>query len=400
MLALGIISPVLPGLIVQFEDGDVSRAAHVVGWFGFVWATMQFFAAPVLGVLSDRFGRRPIILLSMAGMGLDYILMGFAPSLAWLFIGRIISGLTSATHPVAAAYIADVTPPEQRSARFGILGASFGLGFVIGPAIGGLLGSIDLRLPFWGAAALCLANAAFGMFVLPESLPREQRVPFTWKRANPFGALTLLRSHPELKGLSASTILITFAHAALPNVIVLYMGLRYGWGERTIGLAITAIGASSAFVGLILVGAVVKRFGDRATLLAGLGFGAAGFLLYSFAHRSEIFILGIGVMSLWGLANGPLQTFMSRRVGPHEQGQLQGAITSLRGITGMIGPPFFGWVFAVSIDPQATVHLPGAAFFIAALVLAAACLLTARITRRATSNPSSSNHPAPPPEVL
>jgi DHA1 family tetracycline resistance protein-like MFS transporter len=381
MLALGIISPVLPGLIVEFEGGNVSDAAKVVGWFGFVWATMQFFAAPVLGVLSDRFGRRPVILLSMAGMGLDYILMGVAPSLAWLLVGRIISGLTSATHPVAAAYIADVTPPEQRSARFGILGASFGLGFVIGPAIGGLLGSIDLRLPFWGAAALCLANAAFGVFVLPESLPLAQRVPFTWRRANPFGALALLRSHPELKGLSVSTILITFAHAALPNVIVLYMGLRYGWGERAIGLAITAIGASSAVVGLLLIGPVVKRLGDRATLLAGLAFGAAGFLFYAFAARAELFVVGIAVMSLWGLANGPLQTFMSRRVGAHEQGQLQGAITSLRGITGMIGPPFFGWVFALSIDPAAPLHLPGAAFFIAALTLAAACLLTARITR-------------------
>lgn len=381
MLALGIISPVLPGLIVEFEGGDISRAAQVTGWFGFIWAAMQFFAAPALGSLSDRFGRRPVILLSLAGMGLDYVLMALAPSLGWLLVGRIISGVTSATFPVANAYVADVTPPENRSARFGILGAAFGLGFVIGPAIGGLLGEIDLRLPFWGAAVLCLANALYGVFVLPESLPPERRAPVSWRRANPFGALTLLRTHPELSGLSLVTVLNAFAHASLPNLIVLYMAFRYHWNERAIGLAITGIGASSAIVGLGLVGPIVRKLGDRRTLLLGLGFGVASFAVYGWAYRWEWFVAGIAIMSMWGLANAPLQTLMTRRVDATEQGQLQGAITGLRGITGMIGPPFFGWIFSISTAQNSSVHFPGSAYFIAAFALAASYLVVVRVTR-------------------
>lgn len=381
MLALGIVTPVLPGLILEFEGGDVSRAAHITGVFGFIWALMQFFASPALGVLSDRFGRRPVILLSLAGLGLDYILMALAPSLAWLVVGRIISGITSATYPVAAAYVSDISPVEQRSARFGILSASFGLGFVIGPAIGGLLGGIDLRLPFWGSAVLCLVTTLCGFFVLPESLSRESRAPFSWQRANPFGALALLRSHRELTGLSWVAGLTAFAHAALPNLIVLYMGLRYGWGERAIGLAITAIGATSAVVGLWGVGFSVKKLGERRTLLLGLAAPTLGFLVYAFAFRAEIFIAGIGIMALWGLSNAPLQTLMTRRVSSSEQGQLQGAITGLRCVAGMIGPLFFGWVFAESVDAQSRLHFPGASFFIAALVFAAATLLAARVTR-------------------
>lgn len=381
MLALGIITPVLPGLIVEFEGGDVSKAAQVTGWFGFIWAAMQFFAAPALGSLSDRFGRRPVILLSMAGMGLDYILMALAPSLGWLLVGRIISGVTSATFPVANAYVADVTPAENRSARYGILGAAFGLGFVIGPAIGGLLGGIDLRLPFWGAAALCLANALYGVVVLPESLPRGRRAAFTWHRANPFSALGLLRTHRELSGLSVATVLNAFAHASLPNLIVLYMAFRYHWNERAIGLAITAIGASSAIVGLGLVGPIVRKIGDRRTLLAGHIAGAVSFAVYGFADRWEWFVAGIVMMSLWGLANAPLQTLMTCRVAPTEQGQLQGAVTGLRGITGMIGPLFFGWIFSLSIEPDSTIHLPGAPYFIAALALAASYVVVVRVTR-------------------
>lgn len=381
MLALGIISPVLPGLILEFEGGDLSRTARVAGWFSFIWSLMQFFAAPLLGVLSDRFGRRPVVLLSLTGLGLDYVLMAVAPSLSWLLIGRIISGITSATYPVAAAYVSDVTPPEQRSARYGILSASFGLGFVIGPAVGGFLGDIDLRLPFWGAAVLCLGNALYGWFVLPESLPPENRARFSWMRANPFGALALLRSHRDLAGLAVVVGLTSFAHAALPNLLVLYMGHRYGWGEQAIGLAVTGIGASAAVVGLWGVGLSVRKAGERATLLLGIAAGTLGFLIYAFAFRPGIFIAGIGAMALWGLANAPLQTFMSRRVSPSEQGQLQGALSGLRCLTGMPGPVFFGWVFSVSVVPDATLHFPGASFFVAGLILGAAGLIAARVTR-------------------
>lgn len=380
MLALGIIAPVLPGLIVGFEGGDMERAARMTGWFGFIFAAMQFVAAPVLGVLSDRFGRRPILLLSLTGLGLDYILMALAPSIGWLFVGRIISGVTAATYPIATAYVADVTPVEQRAARFGLLGASFGLGFVIGPAVGGLLGSIDLRLPFWGAAALTLANAAYGLFILPESLPREKRATFHWRRANPIGALALLRTHPELFGLAAASVLMAFAHESLPNVIVLYMTERYGWSEAQIGLAIATIGASSAIVAGLLVGPLARRFGDRRTMLFGLVCGVMGFLIYATAARGAWFIVGIPVMSLWGLANPAVQSLMSRRVAAAEQGQLQGAVNSLRGITGMIGPLFFAAVFAAGIDRDARIQIPGAPFFIASLSLLAACAIAWRVT--------------------
>lgn len=381
MLALGIIAPVLPGLILEFEGGDISRAAQVAGWFSFIWSLMQFFAAPMLGVLSDRYGRRPVILVSLLGLGLDYVLMAVAPSLGWLLVGRIISGITSATHAVAAAYIADVTPEEQRSARFGILSASFGLGFVIGPAVGGFLGSIDLRLPFWGSAVLCLGNALYGFMALPESLPPENRAPFSWHRANPFGALALLRSHPELSGLSWVVGLTSFAHAALPNLLVLYMGYRYGWGESAVGLAVTAIGATAAIVGLWLVGFSVKRLGERRTLLLGLAAPTLGFLIYAFAYRAELFIAGIGVMALWGLSNAPLQTLMTRRVSPSEQGQLQGALTGLRCLTGMPGPLVFGWIFSQCVGPAAPVNFPGASFFVASVILGFSAVVAARVTR-------------------
>ncbi len=382
MLALGIVTPVLPGLILEFEGGDLPRAAQLAGWFSFVWLLMQFFAAPVLGVLSDRFGRRPVILLSLAGLGLDYVLMAVAPSVGWLLLGRLVSGASSATHAVAAAYVADVTPPAERSARFGILSASFGLGFVIGPALGGLLGSVDLRLPFWAAAALCLANAIYGLAVLPESLAKEHRTAFSWRRANPFGALALLRSHPELAGLAVVAALGSFAHAALPNLIVLYMGHRYGWGDAAVGLAVTAIGLTAAVVGLGLVRTCVVRFGDRGTLLIGLAGGTAGFLIYAFAWRPELFAAGIAVMSLWGLAHAPHQTLMTRRVAPSEQGQLQGALTSLRCLAGMPGPLFFGWVFGLGVAGAPPGRFPGAAFLLAALLLASSGWLAARCSRR------------------
>lgn len=381
MLALGIIAPVLPGLILEFEGGDLTLAARVTGWFGFIWSLAQFLAAPVLGFLSDRFGRRPILLLSLVGLGFDYLVMALAPTLGWLFVGRVLSGVTSATHAVAAAYVSDVTPPAERSARFGLLSASFGLGFVIGPAIGGFLGQIDLRLPFLASAALCLGNALFGLVVLPESLAREHRAVFAWPRLNPLAAFALLRSHRELLGLSVVVALTSFAHAALPNLIVLYMGHRYGWGEAAIGVAVTAIGATAALVGLWLVRLSVNQLGERGTLLLGLGSGVAGFLLYACAYRAELFMAGIGVMALWGLAHAPLQTLMTHRVGVSEQGRLQGAVTSLRCLAGMPGPLIFGWVFSVSVGPGAPVPFPGASFLLAALVLVPAVLLAARITR-------------------
>jgi DHA1 family tetracycline resistance protein-like MFS transporter len=242
MFALGLIMPILPKLVESFLDNDTASAARVFGLFGTVWAAMQFFFSPILGGLSDRFGRRPVVLLSNLGLGLDYVLMALAPSLSWLFVGRVISGITAANVSTAFAYIADVTPPEQRAAVFGKIGVAFGAGFILGPAIGGLLGGMDPRLPFRVAASLSFTNTLYGWLILPESLPPERRVPFRWKNANPLGALHLLRSNRVLGGLSVVNFIAQLAHVVLPSTFVLYATFRYGWDATTVGLTLAMVG--------------------------------------------------------------------------------------------------------------------------------------------------------------
>ena len=381
MLALGMIVPVLPHLVVHFLGGDTARAAAIYGLFGTVWALMQLLFSPVLGALSDRYGRRPVILVSNFGLGLDYVLMALAPTLAWLFVGRMISGITAASFATAGAYIADVAPPEKRAAGFGMLGAAFGLGFVLGPALGGVLGAVGPRLPFWVAAGLSLLNAMYGLFVLPESLPRDRRAAFAWRRANPIGSLALLRSHPELVGLGTVTFLRSLAHAALPSTFVLYAGYRYGWDERTVGLTLAGMGVCGMVVSGGLVGPTVTRFGERAVLIAGLLFGTAGFAVYGLAATGTGALLGIPLQALWGLSTPAAQGLMTRRVKPTEQGQLQGAQSSLMGIAGLIGPILFTLTFATFIGTRSEWHLPGAPFLLAALLLAAAVVLAWRVTR-------------------
>jgi MFS transporter, DHA1 family, tetracycline resistance protein len=380
MLALGMIVPILPRLVIDFVDGNHALAADVYGWFGSVWALMQFLFSPVQGSLSDRFGRRPVILASNIGLGLDYILMALAPSLVWLFVGRVISGMTAASFSVANAYIADVTPPELRAARYGMIGAAFGAGFIIGPALGGLLGSDDPRLPFWVAAGFSLVNAAYGVFVLPESLPLSKRAPFSWRRANPLGSLTLLRSHRELFGLASASFLNSLAHAALPSVTVLYMTFRYGWDARMIGFSMTFIGACALVVQGGLIGRFVAHFGDRAALITGLAFGVAGFAAFGLAWTGTLFWIGIPILALWGLGGAAIQALMTKRVSAHEQGQLQGANASLMGIANMIGPIFFTVTYARAITSSFGPWLSGAPFLLAAAFLTAAMIIGARVT--------------------
>ena len=382
MFALGMIIPVLPHLIEDFLGGDTAGAAKVYGVFGTVWALMQFLSMPVVGALSDRFGRRRVVLLSNLGLGLDYVLMALAPNLWWLFVGRVISGMTAASVSTGMAYIADVTPPEKRSTAFGKVGVAFGLGFVLGPALGGLLGSVDPRLPFWVAAALSLANAAYGYFILPESLPPERRRAFQWRRANPVGSLALLRRHPELSGLAGVVFLSNLAHVALPATFVLYAAYRYGWQERDVGLVMAGVGICSALVQGALVGPTVRRFGERRALLVGLACGAVGFLGYGLAPTGLLFLAAVPVVALWGLASPAAQGIMSRHIGPMEQGALQGATGSLMGIATMIGPGLFAGIFAYSIGAGTRWHAPGAAFVLASLLLAAGALLAARTTAR------------------
>ncbi|MFZ0072834.1 MAG: TCR/Tet family MFS transporter, partial [Xanthobacteraceae bacterium] len=371
---------ILPRLVIDFVDGNHALAADVYGWFGSVWALMQFLFSPVQGSLSDRFGRRPVILASNIGLGLDYILMALAPSLVWLFVGRVISGVTAASFSVANAYIADVTPPELRAARYGMIGAAFGAGFIIGPALGGLLGSDDPRLPFWVAAGFSLVNAAYGVFVLPESLPLSKRAPFSWRRANPLGSLTLLRSHRELFGLASASFLNSLAHAALPSVTVLYMTFRYGWDARMIGFSMTFIGACALVVQGGLIGRFVAHFGDRAALITGLAFGVAGFAAFGLAWTGTLFWIGIPILALWGLGGAAIQALMTKRVSAHEQGQLQGANASLMGIANMIGPIFFTVTYARAITSSFGPWLSGAPFLLAAAFLTAAMIIGARVT--------------------
>jgi DHA1 family tetracycline resistance protein-like MFS transporter len=381
VLSFGIIIPVLPKLVEDFMSGDTAQAASIYGLMGTAWALMQFFCSPIQGALSDRFGRRPVVLLSNVGLGLDYIFMALAPNVAWLFVGRMISGIASSSFSTAGAYIADVTPPEKRAAAFGMIGAAFGLGFILGPAVGGLLGVIDPRLPFWGAAATSLVNACYGFFVLPESLPREKRMSFAWKRANPVGSLKLLRSHRELFSLAAVVFLGYLGHAVLPSVAVLYVGYRYEWDTKAVGFMLAGAGVSALIVQGLLMRPLTARFGERKTLLAGLLSGALGFAVYGVATDGWIYCAGIPIMAFWGLAGPSAQSFMSRRVSSSEQGQLQGAIAGLSGIAGLIGPGLFTQTFALFIGAQASWHLPGAPFLLASLLLFVGMAIAWRATR-------------------
>lgn len=384
ILALGVVIPVLPILIQDFVGGDTARAATMVGVFGTVWALMQFVCAPILGALSDRFGRRPVILISCTGLGLDYVLMALAPSLAWLLVGRVISGITSASFSTAGAYIADVTPPEKRAAGFGMIGAAFGLGFVLGPALGGVLGSVDPRLPFWISAALALTNAAYGYFVLPESLPPDRRRPLAWGRMNPLGTLSVLRAHAGLAGLATVAFIAHLAHHVLTSVFVLYANYRYQWDERATGLTLAAVGVMSVIVQGGLVRPLVARFGERTMLLVGLLGGVAGHAIYATASTSSAFVMGIPVFALMGFLNPSLQGLMTRRVAAGEQGRLQGINGSLMGLAGIVGPAIFSSAFALAIGPRTSWSLPGAPFLLAAGLLAVAWAVAWRVTMETT----------------
>ena len=379
MLALGMIIPVLPPLIEDFRGGDTAAAARTVGLFGTAWALMQFVASPVLGSLADRFGRRPIVLGSNLGLGADYILMALAPTIGLLFVGRVISGITSASVPTAFAYVADVTAPERRARSFGLLGVAFGMGFIIGPAIGGMLGQFGPRLPFWVAGAFSLANALYGFFILPESLPLDRRTPFAWARANPMGALRLLRGEHTLAGFAGVHFLFYLAHQALQSVFVLYVGYRYGWDSAAVGWALALVGASVALVQGVLVGRVVAAIGERRALLTGLAMGAAGFCIYGVAPVGWMFAAGMPIMALWGLYGPSAQGLMTRRVSPSQQGQLQGALNSVMGLTGIVGPGIFSMTFAWSISRRDW-HVPGAPYLLASLMLMAAVALAYRVT--------------------
>ena len=379
VLAIGLIIPVLPRLVEQFMGGDTARAASVYGVFGTAWALMQFLCSPILGSLSDRFGRRTVILLSCLGLGLDYVFMALAPSLGWLFVGRIISGITAASFSTSLAYIADVTPPEKRAASFGLMGAAFGLGFVLGPAVGGLLGGLSPRAPFWASAVLALVNVLYGWFVLPESLSHEHRRRFEWRRANPVGALALLGTRKGLIGLVSIYGLYMLAHQALQSTFVLYTEHRFQWDARMVGLTLAAVGACTIVVQGVLVRHAVARMGERRTLLLGLTGGTLGFLGYALAGSGGAMMAVVPVAGVMFFSGPPLQGLMARKVQPNEYGLLQGTNASIMGMAGIIGPVLFTQVFAWFLQPHGGLHLPGASFLLGSAMMATAFVVAWRV---------------------
>jgi DHA1 family tetracycline resistance protein-like MFS transporter len=393
MLALGVMVPVMPKLVIQLEGGDIALAAGATGVFSVAWNAMQFLFSPLLGAASDRFGRRPIVLLSNLGLGLDYVLMALAPNLGWLFAGRVISGITAASFSTATAYIADVSTEEQRASRLGMVGAAFGLGFIVGPAVGGFLGDISLRLPFWVAAGLSLANAAYGFFILPESLPPERRGKLDWSKANPLGSLDLLRSEPVLLGLSLVIFLDYFAHESLPSCFVVYTDYRYHWSAREVGLVLAVVGVTTTIVQAVLVGPAVRALGERAALLVGQTFGAIGFAFYGAASTGKGFVSGVVLASLWGLAAPAMQSLMTRRVDPTHQGRLQGALSSLRGIGGMVAPVVFTQAFATAIRPDSPFPVPGAPYLLASAMVIASVAVAWRVTLGPAAQPDPAGSP-------
>jgi DHA1 family tetracycline resistance protein-like MFS transporter len=324
-----------------------------------------------------------VILLSCLGLGLDFVFMALAPTLAWLFVGRVISAITAASFTTANAYVADVTEPSQRAKSYGMLGAAFGVGFVIGPLIGGVLGDIDLRLPFWFAAGLALVNFAYGSFVLPESLPPDKRAArFDWSGANPFGAMKLLRRYPQVFGLAAVVFLANLAHYVYPSVFVLFADYRYGWGQKQVGYVLAVVGVLSVVVNVGLVGALVKRMGERRALLLGLSCGAIGFAVYGLAESGWMFLAGLPASALWAVASPATQALITRQVGADAQGRIQGALMSLVSMGGIVGPTIFAGSFGYFIDEGRSVQLPGVPFLIAALLLAVGLLVAHRYAPR------------------
>jgi DHA1 family tetracycline resistance protein-like MFS transporter len=390
VLSFGLIIPVLPHLIEGFVGGDTAHAAYWIGVFGTVFAAIQFVTSPVQGALSDRFGRRPVILLSCLGLGLDFVFMALANTLPWLLVGRIISGITSASFTTANAYIADVTAPENRARSYGMIGAAFGLGFIIGPLLGGWLGDIHLRLPFWFAAGLALLNFCYGLFVLPESLPPEKRArTFDWSHANPLGSIVLLRRYPQVFGLAAVVFIANLAHYVYPSIFVLFADYMYQWGPREVGWVLAAVGVCSVIVQAGLVGRVVHAIGERRALLLGLSCGLVGFGIYGFADAGWMFLVGIPISAIWGLAAPSTQALITRQVGADVQGRIQGALMSLVSMAGIIGPGIFAGSFGWFIGPSAPLHLPGAPFLIAALLLGVAVLIAWRHARVPATVPAA-----------
>ncbi len=378
VIGLGIIIPVMPALIMELTGGGLSEASLYAGWITFVYATTQFLFAPIIGGLSDRFGRRPVLLFSLLGFGLDYILLGFAPTIIWLFIGRFISGITGASYTTASAYIADISPPERRSQDFGLIGAAFGLGFIIGPSVGGILGEYGSRIPFFAAAGLVLINMIYGYFVLPESLSKDNRRAFDWKRANPFGSLKQISLYPKIAALAGVFFLVYVANHATQSTWTYFTMEKFGWTEMTVGLSLGVVGLSVVAVQGGLIKYVIPKIGNNKTVYFGLTMYVLGFLGFAFAAEGWMMFVIIVPFCIGGLATPALQGIISSEVPQNAQGELQGALTSLISFSAIFGPPMMTNLFGYFTSGIAPFYFPGAPFFLAAILVTTAIIWATR----------------------
>lgn len=378
-IGLGIVIPVWPKLIASLTHESVAGAAWWGQWIAFVYAGMQFLCAPLIGNLSDRFGRRPVLIVSLFVLGVDYLIMARAPNIAWMFFGRFMSGIAGAAYPTISAYVADVTPPEKRAASFGLIGAAFSVGFILGPVIGGLLGSMGPRMPFFAASALAFLNALFGLFVLKESLAKENRRRFEWWRANPLGALYALRRFPLIGGLIAVIVLMRLAHDANPVIFTYYVMLKFHWSPAMVGYSMALIGATLAVVYMYLIRIVIPKIGEANSVYLGLTGGAVVFAGYAFAPNTPAMLFWTAAFAVFGFAGPALNAIMSKIVGPKEQGELQGALSCVGSLTSVAAPVVLTQIFFFFSKPAAPVYFPGAAFLAAALCLAIAALAFARL---------------------
>ena len=378
IIGFGIIIPVLPKLIQNLIYGTLSDAAIYGGWLLFAYAVMQFLCSPILGNLSDKYGRRPILLFSLFGFGIDYLMLAFAPSIFWLFIGRIIAGITGASITTASAYIADISTPENRAKNFGMIGAAFGLGFIIGPFLGGTLAHYGVRVPFFAAAGLSLINWVYGYFILPESLDKSNRREFSWKRANPIGSLILLNKYSVIAGLVISITLIYIAAHSVQTTWSYYTIAKLKWNEKMIGISLTVIGCCIAVVQGLIVRVAIPKLGQEKSVYIGLAFYTIGLVLFAYASTTWMMFAFTAVYCLGGIAGPSIQGLISTHVPANEQGELQGALTSLMSATSILGPLLMTYIFAFFTKPTAPIYFPGAPFLLGALLTLISTVLAYR----------------------
>jgi len=381
-IGFGIILPVLPSLIMTLAHVNVAQAAEFGGWLAFVYALMQFFCAPVLGNLSDRFGRRPVLLFALLALGIDYLIMGSAPVISWLFAGRIVAGMAGASFTPAYAYIADITPAEKRAQSFGLMGAAFGIGFILGPAIGGMLGSFGPRAPFFTAGAIALANTAFGFFALPESLPMESRRPFEWRRANPLGTLIQIRRYPPVLWLIGAVFLWQLGHQVLPSIWAFYTMSKFQWTSAQIGYSLAFVGLVMAFAQGVLTRALIPRLGgERPAAAVGMVFAILAYVGYAFATRGWMMYVVSATSMFFAMTYPSLNALMSQQIPHNAQGELQGAVASVYSLSAILGPPLMTQVFGLFSSAEAPIYFPGASFLAAALLTLASAALFAKAIR-------------------